>query len=173
MPDARSSRSGSRWGRSPGRYPAVGLSCSSLRQVRGAARRDGTQIRSPTPSRTRRRRRRRPASQPRRRRRQRPRSLPPRVRTTHLQKVSVREGPRRLGGASETRARGSRPRPLGRVLGGRETRAGGVRIRGLLRAACGEDGCEPKAAEGAAEPCAPGRSRPRGAISGAGIGPGA
>lgn len=85
----------------------------------------------------------------------------------------MREGPRRLGGASETRARGSRPRPLGRVLGGRETRAGGVRIRGLLRAACGEDGCEPKAAEGAAEPCAPGRSRPRGAICGAGIGPGA
>lgn len=120
LPDARTSRSGSRWGRSPGWYPAEGLSCSSLRRVPGAARRAGTRSPNPTPSRT--RRRRRLASQPRRRRRpRRPRWLPPRPRKTRLPKVRVREGPRPLGGASETRVPGLRPSSSGRTLGGQPT----------------------------------------------------
>lgn len=63
-------------------------------------------------------------------------------------------GARPLGGASENRARGWRPSPSGRALGGRETWAGGVCIRGLLRGACGEDRCGPQGDGRAAEPCA-------------------
>jgi hypothetical protein len=107
------SRSGSRWGRSPGRYPAAGLSCSSLRRALAAARRAGIPIRNSTPSRIRQRLR-RPASQPRRRwqRRRRPRCPPPRPRTTRLRKVRAREG-LPLVGTSETGARAFRPRRPG------------------------------------------------------------